>query len=313
MQRTIDGRIIDKRVVINKELIKSILTNIKEDKKISWAILAKKVGVCSQTISYDWPRKGNTIPLYIFNKIIKMANLNIQKLSDKIKIIDSFWGQGKGKEKEVKLPDIGSEEFAEFYGVLLGDGCVNSNMKGFSISGDKILDKEYYINYLSRLILKLFGSKPSIIYDKKTRGMKILFYSKKVCKFLLESGFPIGLKCNGDTSFPSFILKNKENLSSCIRGLMDTDGSLSAHPHSKIMIHLSITQKALRKSTINGLKELEISGGEFDKGIMIYGRNKIIDFYKKAGFSNKKNIVKYNYFLKYDRVPSSKEVETFLR
>jgi hypothetical protein len=93
---------------------------------------------------------------------------------------------------------------------------------------------------------------------------------------------------------------------------MDTDGSLSSHPSSKIMIYISITSDSLRKSVVAGLKDLGLNGGEFNKGIMIYGKNKIDTFYKIFGFSNLKNLLKYDYFLKNSIVPSSKEVETFI-
>ncbi len=94
---------------------------------------------------------------------------------------------------------------------------------------------------------------------------------------------------------------------------MDTDGSLSAHPNSRIMIHLSITIKSLRKSVFEGLKILGINGGVFNKGIMIYGEDKVDRFYKIIGFSNFKNNYKYSQFKKLGRVPSSKEVEMFIR
>lgn len=94
---------------------------------------------------------------------------------------------------------------------------------------------------------------------------------------------------------------------------MDTDGCLSAHPHSKIMIHLSITISSLRKSVLKGLQTLDIQGGEFNKGIMIYGEKKVKSFREIVGFSNYKNGYKYETFFKTGKVPSSSEVETFIR
>jgi hypothetical protein len=53
--------------------------------------------------------------------------------------------------------------------------------------------------------------------------------------------------------------------------------------------------------------------GFFNKGIMIYGANKIREFREKIGFSNLKNNLKYDFFVKNGRVPASKEVEMFIR
>ena len=69
----------------------------------------------------------------------------------------------------------------------------------------------------------------------------------------------------------------------------------------------------LRKSTLTGLRKLDIRGGEFSKGIMIYGKDKINKFNKLIGFANYKNIYKYQYFAKTGKIPSSREVEIFIR
>jgi hypothetical protein len=93
---------------------------------------------------------------------------------------------------------------------------------------------------------------------------------------------------------------------------MDTDGSLSAHPHSKIMIHLSITSKTLKEDVANALTSLQITPGIFGKGIMLYSKN-AIRFCEVVGFSNLKNNIKYDFFLKNGMVPRSKQVEDFIR
>lgn len=312
MKRTKDGRFIEKRVVVDKILLKEILANIKNKNDFSWDQFSTKLGVCSQMIRHGWLKKDSTIPFSIFLKIEKLYGKRI-----KYKIKEPFWGQrlidGKIKFKEVRLPNINNVRFSEFYGILLGDGCIFSSLKGISISGDRILDKDYHERFISSLIGDLFGVKPSIYYSKKFRSINCFLYSKKIAEFLYRTGFPKGLKNLFELKIPCFIYNSDANLSACIRGLMDTDGSLSSHPHSKIMIHLSITNKSLRKDVLNGLKRFGIVGGEFDKGIMIYGYEKIKLFNDKIGFSNKKNQLKYEIFEKTGKVPSSKEVENFIR
>lgn len=312
MKRTIDGRFIEKRVVIDNKLLKEIIYEIKVKHDLSWSQFGKKIGVGSQMIRHEWLIKNSTLPLSIFKKIEKLYGKKID-----MKLKDPFWGQrlkdGKIKYKEVKLPDVNEVNFAEFYGILLGDGCVFSNLSGFSISGDKLLDKHYHEVYIKNLINYLFGTNPSFYYSKKQRSVSCFFYSKKVAEFLIKTGFPKGVKYKTNPVIPQFIFKNSNNLSACIRGIMDTDGSLSYHPHSKVMIHLSITSPSLRRSVLCGLEEIGIKGGEFNKGIMIYGKDKIKNFYEKIGFSNKKNQIKYEIFSKGGKIPSSKEVERFLR
>jgi len=314
MNKTTDGRIIDRRVEINKQELKSIIVHIKENKNLTWKELANKLGVVEHTLKHDWINKNNTIPLSVFKKLLKMSDLSFSDFKNKIKIKSVFWGQRLGKKvKKVKLPDQNSKEFAEFYGIMLGDGCVNSDLKGFVITGDKILEKRYYEEYLSNLVNKLFGIKPKIIYSKNTRVIRLVIYSRTICDFLTSIGFPKGIKNKGKMKFPYFITKNEDNLSACLRGLMDTDGSLSSHPNSKIMIHLSITNKDLKMSALHGLNKFGIEAGTFNKGIMLYGEDKIKKFSNVIGFSNPKNILKYKKFIQTGRVPKSGEIETFLR
>lgn len=311
MNRTTDKRIIDKRVEINKAKLKELIFNIKEKNKITWEKLAEKLEVCEITLRNDWINKGNTIPLSSFKKLLNMSNQNIEEF--KIKIKDPFWGQKLNKKKKkVIFPNIKTKEFAEFYGIMLGDGCIFSNNKGFAISGDKILDENYFKEYIKNSIHNLFGVSPALYISKKYRSMNCVLYSKSISEYLIKLGFPKGLKSSGKLEIPKFILNDKKLSSHCLRGIMDTDGSLSAHPNSKIMIHLSITNGGLRNCVQKGLKKLGIKGGVFNKGIMIYGKDKIKKFHNEIGFSNYKNILKYQKFMETGKVPSSKEIERFL-
>ena len=315
MEKTKDGRIVDKRVLINKIILKNIILKIKNKNNWSWKQFANKLNVSTQILSHGWLIKNSTMPLNIFKKIISLDNsLNKEELMKKIKILEPFWGQkleqGVDKTKIINFPDIHNSKFAEFYGILLGDGCLFSTLKGFSISGDKILDKDYFINYIGKLIKELFGVYPLFYYSKNTRSLTCILYRKKAVEYISKLNFPIGFK--HDLIIPDFIKKNNANLARCIRGIMDTDGSLSAHPNSKIMIHLSITDSTLKKDVSSGLIKLGIKHGTFNKGIMLYSQN-AIKFCDVVGFSNLKNILKYKFFLKEGRVPKSKQVEIFIR
>ncbi len=317
MKRTVDGRIIDKRVFADKNLLKSIILDIKNKNNFTWKELGDKLNVSSQTIRHDWLNKRNTIPLDVFKKLLSMTNnKSVREINKKIIIKEPFWGQSlkKGiiKTKKVRLPDKQSKRFAEFYGILLGDGCIFSGMNGLAISGDKILDLIYLKKYVGKLISELFGVYPSYYISKKHRSVNCVVYSKIIAKYLLDMGFPSGIKYNHNLEIPKFIFNKKDTLAACIRGLMDTDGSLSSHPNVKIMIHLSITIKSLRESVLKGLDKIGIKVGYYDKGIMIYGKDKIQRFRQEIGFSNYKNIIKYQRFIELGRVPTSKEVEMFI-
>ncbi len=145
-------------------------------------------------VKHDW-LKNRTVPISIFKNLILLSGKN--KNYD-FRVVKPFWGQklvrGKSKLKKVSLPNRLKTNFAEFYGILLGDCCITSDLKGFSITGDKYLDYYYYFDYLNSLIKTLFKISPKIYQNKNERVVRCIVYGKSVVKYLIDAGFPIGVK-----------------------------------------------------------------------------------------------------------------------
>ena len=187
MEKTNDGRIIEKRVKINKYFLKSILINYKKQRSLTWKDLAKKFGISEYTISHDWFKEHSTIPINHFKKLLRLNKIKFTDLKDKVKIMEPFWGQKANRKSKcilLSFPDINSEEYAEFYGIMLGDGCIYSDMSGFCISGNSVLDKIYYKEYLNNLIVSLFNVNPKIYYSKNIKSVRCVVYNQKIAKFL---------------------------------------------------------------------------------------------------------------------------------
>lgn len=315
MVRTTDGRFIENRVLIDKKILREMIYKFKDRNKLTWQEISSILKVSPQTVMHEWLIQSRTLPLSKFNKIKNLSGMYVS--DSKFKIIKPFWGQKLSQDKlnfkKVKLPDKNDKDFAEFYGIMLGDGCIFSDMNGISITGDRISDYFYYYEHLNNLIFKLFAVHPKFYINSYDRTIRCVLYSRKITRHLKKLGFPVGVKYNLNPEIPDYIFKDKKNLARLIRGLMDTDGSLSGHPNSKIMIHLSITMESLRDSVSDGLDCLGIKNGKFSKGIMIYTPEKIGKFHKIIGFSNFKNLYKYGEFSKNRIVPSAKEVEMFIR
>jgi|TARA_Y100000310_G_scaffold243188_1_gene247624 hypothetical protein len=313
MNKTKDGRFIEKRVKIDKKLLRKIMLEIKSSKNYTWKRLSKELKIGEHMIRVDYLKKDRTIPLSMFNQLILLhKSLSFEKIKKNIQILNPFWGQKtreKNFKKDISFPNINSKEFAEFYGIMLGDGCIYSNLDGFCITGHKILEKEYYRNYLKNLIENLFSDAPKFSVSKEHNVIRCYLYSKQISSFLINLGFSRGKKKN--LIIPHFF-KNKEQISYCIRGLFDTDGSLSNHPGAKIMIHFSIPQNPLRESVSKALKLFNIKFSYSSKSIYIYGKENVGFFFNIIGSSSIKNNYKYKIFKKTGKVPSSKETETFL-
>jgi hypothetical protein len=306
-------KFIEKRVKIDKNLLKDIIIEFKVKNNYTWDNTSEKLRVSAQALRVDWLRENRTVPLSIFKKLISSSEkYTFENLKENIELLDPFWGQKKSKKgnfKKVSVPNQNTKEFAEFWGIMMGDGCIYSGLQGFCITGHKNLEKDYYHIYLKKLIEKLFSASPGIWTVKDSNTIRCYFYSKRISSFLTNLGFPVGKK--KDLSIPLFF--NKEKLIAyCIRGLFDTDGSLSGHPNAKIMIHLSITDSKLKNSIDDSLKKFGIKTSLSSKSIYIYGKERVSKFIKVIGSSNPKNLYKYNIFIRTGKVPTSKETEDFL-
>lgn len=130
--------------------------------------------------------------------------------------------------REIKKPDL-NEKLAEFIGVHIGDGTLTPNL--LRITGNKIYDENYFL-YLKNLVFELFELRASILYDKRKDNQRnnilLSIASKNLAHFLhREFQIPYGNKIKNECSIPGKIIENRELSIACLRGLVDTDGSLS--------------------------------------------------------------------------------------
>jgi len=81
MKKTGDGRFIEKRVLVNKILLKELIFTVKNNNNLTWNDFAKKFNVTSMMLQHDWLIKGRTIPLSVFKRIVKLSGKNIDNKS----------------------------------------------------------------------------------------------------------------------------------------------------------------------------------------------------------------------------------------
>lgn len=314
MKKTKDGRFIDQRIAIPKPLLLTIIDSCKNYNNFNWKKLANYLEVSEHTIKIDYRYRVKTIPKTIFDKLTSHDNNLLNKIKDQITILPAFYGQSYKKEiKPVRLPNTLTNLFAEFYGSMLGDGCIYSDLSGICLSNDSLVDKCYIESYLSNLMFKLFKIKPHIYYSNQSRSLRCIIYNQNLSSFLHGMGFPLGEKKLGNLIILDEFFKNNNLLISCLRGLNDTDGSVSAHPNSKIMLHLSILHKSLLKSSISAFNYLNLPISYSKNAIFLYGADNLKKFFSIIGSSNMKHIFKFNTYIKTNFVPDKKQTEKFFR
>lgn len=98
-------------------------------------------------------------------------------------------------------------------------------------------------------------------------------------------------------------------MESCVRGIVDTDGSVFPKSRNKSMPQIEVSSRIpnLRRDFRNGLIKLGFkpsnwSNGSNSPNCGLYAKDQVIKYYKEVGFSNPKhkkkfiNIIKNNQF-----------------
>ena len=122
-----------------------------------------------------------------------------------------------------------SPELAEFLGMMLGDGCLCSAFQSalyFNTETDGP-----YADFMGRLVQQLFGVVPRRCMKPGTREGTLLFSSRRLVDYLIQIGFGRGDKVRNQAGVPFWIVENRDYRRHCLRGLMDTDGSVYRYHH----------------------------------------------------------------------------------
>ena len=197
--------------------------------------------------------------------------------------------------RNTKIPELNSK-LAEFLGILTGDGYMNIYRKSdyvIEIAGDKNNDFNYLNGYVTGLIKELFNISPRRIIRNNQNSMYLRIRSKKVFLFLEKIGFVKGIK--GNIGVPGWILENEDYISNFLRGLTDTDGSLSLKKRKKSLypvISIASKSKILLKTVSLYLIKKEISYSFFEESTISGRYSKPLKIYR-IQISGRKNLSKW--------------------
>ena len=220
-------------------------------------------------------------------------------------------------KRNVTSPNKESKKLAEFFGILTGDGYMNTYRKYdyvIEIAGNKLYDKDYLVIYVSNLIKELFNVSPRYIEKKNQNSIYLRIRSKVIFNYLLNNDFKKGRK--GNIKIPAWVINNKEFMKYFIKGLFDTDGCISIkNKEGKKYPVISITSKSnlLLLDVMNYVKSIEINSyitryvhinPRYTHKLITYklqvnGYSNLNLWFNLIGSSNKRNINKYNFFKSY--------------
>lgn len=145
----------------------------------------------------------------------------------------------KDKKKGITIPTQMSPELAEDIGIMIGDGSIfPQTKKSFKIrcSGDPIDEKHYYDTFVAPLKNSLFNAnlEAKLIDNKRRNEYGIDFNSQAIASFYIKViGLPVGKK-EPIVDIPYFMKNSTDSiLISCVRGIFDTDGSVTFQKRHK--------------------------------------------------------------------------------
>lgn len=114
----------------------------------------------------------------------------------------------------------------EFIGIMMGDGGMSARQIFITL---RHIDDKKYTKFAMQMIYRLFGLRPSLRHIPKNSVNSIVVSRTNLVKYLHSLGLPIGDKIKQGLDIPNWIKNNQKLRLACIRGLVDTDGSIFTH------------------------------------------------------------------------------------
>ncbi len=235
----------------------------------------------------------------------------------------------KDKKKGITIPTEMVPELAEDIGIMIGDGSIiQETEKSFAIkcSGDPIDEKHYYDHFVAPLKNRLFNARlqSRMLDTKRNNEYGIKFNSQSISYFYTKIiGLPFGNK-EAIVDVPE-IIKNSNTdaiLISCLRGIFDTDGSVTFQKrHKKVPYYPILKISSASLNLITTIKKmLKRFGFSFYFGsrerydvrynhtakvheIYISGKENFRKWHTLVGFSNLKHLSKFLVWEKFGFCP----------
>lgn len=305
--------------------------------KLSVSEIAEVCGLSKRTIR-DWCREKFTMDLKAANKIAEKSEISLprdMRIKDDYwyaskgdpsvggkAVYEKYgriggdpeyrkkkwreWWEKEGKfkkhkhlfvRKSIKRPEK-SPKLAEFVGIILGDGSINSKQVSVSLNNEK--DKEY-IKIVRQMFKNLFGLKPSVIPQKEVACSRILASSMNLVDFLVKLGLIKGDKIKHQVDIPNWIKTERRFKIACTRGLIDTDGCIFTHKYQvngKQYSYKKISFRSYSKPLIGSvqevLKELDLNPRMATvNDLRLENENDTRKYFKIVGSHNPKHLKRY--------------------
>lgn len=153
-------------------------------------------------------------------------------------------------------------------------------------------ESKYVINFLKPLVENIFGITPQIAYPKLQKAIVLKLNSIEIVRFLILCSLLAGNKIKNEVSIPDWVKSDVNLLKACLRGLIDTDGSIyKLKPHWPNLWQLSFknNNKKLLKDVHETFVKLGFQPSKiFGNRIVLTRQKEIYKYFKEIGTNNLK-------------------------
>lgn len=175
----------------------------------------------------------------------KYDHPSVASMATKMKSIDNLakWRKENQKRQYPSLKK--SEQLAELYGTILGDGYIFRFPRTERLIISFNSKEKDHIKHIAKIINKLFDKHPTVITRNSCNCTDISLYQKYLSKRL---HFPIGRKLNHKLRIPEWIRAKNSFLLKCLKGLYESDGYWHIDPkyNTNVMGFVNRSQSLLR-------------------------------------------------------------------
>jgi|APHM01.1.fsa_nt_gi hypothetical protein len=166
--------------------------------------------------------KQHSMDRETFQKLEELHGKEIDH--DKIEYID-----GKGRKDQITIEK--NIQSAELIGIILGDGYLQERSGNQGTSSYRLVitvhqNENTLQEHAKNLLYSLTNKKPSIHDLKESKATQIIVYSKEIIKELKQLGLQPGDKTVNQVNVPQWIKNDRSYVRKCLRGLVDTDGTI---------------------------------------------------------------------------------------
>lgn len=230
---------MERRIKVEEDILKTVYSDLKVR-----GFTLDEIGREIDTDFRNHLYKGTKFSKKSFEKLVSLYGKDIESR-------EVFFVNGHGSKEKVKLTK--DEELAELVGIILGGGHLErySRDRGDRFVSNYYLsvtlheDEEELQNRVKQMLEDCLARDPKEENLNEVNALNIKIYGKEVVEAMESIGLSAGNKVENQVSVPEWIKEDRDLTRACLRGLIDTDGSIYERKKGEKIVYFKNKSKPL--------------------------------------------------------------------